>query len=351
MKKLVLLALCLALIGIPAMADTWLPGEIVAETDVLEPETMELIAVLEPGASVYVLRYESPRSLVYWEGVDLIGWVDTAAVKLLVEPEFPDGDVLPVDLFGDSADITEKGYYSLDLDGDGADETVCVFSMPSGFEDSTVGVLVREEDGAEGMFVSSVIFAEKVQVVDVDPAAPGVEILVSGDVMSSDYETVCLRWDGGALSRVAFRTPDGTAGDCLYADADLFMEGLLTVVGKVDVLGSWWGTLTYSWDGEALSPMAGDIWHFDRGEGDEVDDRVLVTAREIPVTYEDGTEGALPAGTTLWPFATDGSTTVWYETADGGVGTIAIERNEEEYMWYIGGVSEYECFEELPYAG
>lgn len=81
----------------------------------------------------------------------------------------------------------------------------------------------------------------------------------------------------------------------------------------------------------------------------------LVTVRELPVTV-DGQQTTLPAGTSLYIEGTDNEGTAWFITAeDSGVGAISgeihYERREDDYQLYIDGVSEYEYFEMLPYAG
>lgn len=77
----------------------------------------------------------------------------------------------------------------------------------------------------------------------------------------------------------------------------------------------------------------------------------LTTVRELPVTI-DGQKTTLPAGTQINIEATDNVGTVWFHTADDTAsGEIHYEREEDDYQLYIDGVSEYEYFEAIPYAG
>lgn len=77
----------------------------------------------------------------------------------------------------------------------------------------------------------------------------------------------------------------------------------------------------------------------------------LTTIKELPVTV-DGQQTTLPAGTQIYIEATDNAGTVWFSTADDVTsGEIHYENSEDDYPLYIDGVSEYEYFESLPYAG
>lgn len=80
----------------------------------------------------------------------------------------------------------------------------------------------------------------------------------------------------------------------------------------------------------------------------------LVVIREIPVTVQ-GRETMLPVDSRLHVAATNRVDTIWFEAVEpsGEIveGEIYYERHEEDYQIYIDGVSEYEYFESLPYAG
>ena len=79
----------------------------------------------------------------------------------------------------------------------------------------------------------------------------------------------------------------------------------------------------------------------------------LTTIRELPVTIN-GQQTTLPVGTSLFIDATDNAGTAWFTTdGDSDIisGEIHYERREDDYQIYIDGISEYEYFEMLPYAG
>ena len=70
------------------------------------------------------------------------------------------------------------------------------------------------------------------------------------------------------------------------------------------------------------------------------------------MTLEDA-ESTLPAGSHIVLTATDGETYVKFTIQETGqTGVLNVERNETDYYKLtIDGMSEYECFEDLPYAG
>ena len=85
-------------------------------------------------------------------------------------------------------------------------------------------------------------------------------------------------------------------------------------------------------------------------------DYALTAKREIPVQMhvegsEERTEVKLPKGTKFRPRKTDGKSMVEMELEDGRRCDILVERKLDEYVYYIGGISEYEYFGDVPYAG
>ena len=77
----------------------------------------------------------------------------------------------------------------------------------------------------------------------------------------------------------------------------------------------------------------------------------LKLKKALPVTMSDGSQTSLPVGTQLSVTATDAQSVVFFKTGAGSTGSIAIEQAGDGYSWLIGGVSENEYFETLPYAG
>ena len=82
-------------------------------------------------------------------------------------------------------------------------------------------------------------------------------------------------------------------------------------------------------------------------------DRMMpVTKAKVPVKIEKNgelTEQELPAGTKIYPVNTDNESVLGFELEDGTYGEIQFIRKEG--IIYINNVQEYDCFEDLPYAG
>lgn len=72
---------------------------------------------------------------------------------------------------------------------------------------------------------------------------------------------------------------------------------------------------------------------------------------QLHMTGRDETvETVIRKGTVLYPVRTDGETVMEFETEDGRICDLFLERNGFG-SFDIDGVSEYDCFESLPYAG
>lgn len=117
---------------------------------------------------------------------------------------------------------------------------------------------------------------------------------------------------------------------------------------KIDLLGSYRGS-RYCYVGEGGMPVPYDKEY----TLDQTWVEGIVSIKELPVKMlnKDGNyeESTLPAGTKYIPYATDGSSYMKFTLTSGAKGMLEI--TQEDYVKYIGGVSEYECFEMLPYAG
>ena len=62
-------------------------------------------------------------------------------------------------------------------------------------------------------------------------------------------------------------------------------------------------------------------------------------------------EETLPKGTKFKPYMTDRTSVIVMELEDGRHCEVPIEKKSDDYIFYINGVSEYDLFENLPYAG
>lgn len=77
----------------------------------------------------------------------------------------------------------------------------------------------------------------------------------------------------------------------------------------------------------------------------------LKTTRDLNAKIIDGKEEVIPAGTSMKIFQTDEKSYALMQLSDGRICEFSVTKADNQYEWLINGVSEYECFEMLPYAG
>ena len=114
----------------------------------------------------------------------------------------------------------------------------------------------------------------------------------------------------------------------------------------VNALGTWMGSRSYELtDGYAFEPEGGFKIDMDGPEP-------LKTIVKLPVELlKNGTykSAVLDAGTEIYPVSTDAETYMNFRLGDGTEGRITFTITNYECM--IDGMSEFDCFEDLPYAG
>lgn len=121
------------------------------------------------------------------------------------------------------------------------------------------------------------------------------------------------------------------------------------LVSKVDVLGSYRGQKTYRILDDAF--YTSDAFYTIENGPKAKNPVKLVTAAELTVEL-DGEEATLPVGTGIYIVGTDMAGTVNFVTEDEQEGTLHYTpMSEDDWEIKIDGVSEYEVFESLPYAG
>ncbi len=168
-------------------------------------------------------------------------------------------------------------------------------------------------------------------------------VLFDADYASDDYVCfLCEITDGSPVLRSRLEDVSlqgGTAG-----------TEVLTLRVHLDVLGTYYAYMDYVIGESGELMQTEDVFEI---RSDSYAWRVLTVARELPVTV-DGQAGVLPVGTRIRITGSDNAGTAYYRDEDSGEkGTISYVRGDGEDAWelYINGVSEYEYFEMLPYAG
>lgn len=112
---------------------------------------------------------------------------------------------------------------------------------------------------------------------------------------------------------------------------------------RFDILGSYSGWMEYSFgDDGKLTPMS-DVYAIDT-------DSTLTVVKDLPVMLE-GNETMLPVGTKMGITGTDNNGTAYFRLDTGEAGEIKYIRKEGQWGLTIDGVSEFDYFAEVPYAG
>ncbi len=157
------------------------------------------------------------------------------------------------------------------------------------------------------------------------------------DYASDDFELSIYELTGGKVEKC-----DELSGASL--DGSHMAPDRLGIAMHLDVLGTYTGQMEYLLDEEGKLTATEDIFTVQTHH-------VLTVKRELPVTI-DGANSSLPAGTKLLITGTDNADTACFTVQDSGqTGTISYTKNPEGWGILIDGVSEYEFFEDLPYAG
>ena len=245
----------------------------------------------------------------------------------------------------------------IDLNGDGEAEQVLI-KLQGPEEEQTVSVFVTASDGAMYTYDTDVMWLSDAWATDLDGDGQ-MEILISGDEMSDDYFTWCLRFDDEA-GLVALEFADANRGentdgyfDAGYGAVTAIDGNRLTMVGSQDVLGTWMAARTFTLKDGRFELEDGGLWKLLSWEDEEEmwEYGSLTLTAELPVTLSDGSDDVLRKGDQLVITQTDKVSIVYFRTRDGREGSFPIEPNlEEGWGSLVNGVPEYDLFEYLPYA-
>ena len=248
-------------------------------------------------------------------------------------------------------DMNAKNY--IDLDGDGADESIQL--KLEGVEGEEYIALYLF--GADGSFYSYDIFALyllDVWAADLDGDGR-TELMVECDYYSDDYATFCFNYtedEGMTITQftgidrteIADDYTDGGYGKITKVDG-----GCITLTGSQDVLGTWMASRDFLLENGRFELQDG-LFMMETNEEDW-EYRPLIPQTGLKVTMEDGSRAQIGAGEKLLPVASDLQSIVYLVTEDGAVCSVDIARNEETgWGFLIDGVPDEEIFEYIPYA-
>jgi len=245
----------------------------------------------------------------------------------------------------------------VDLDGDGAMEEV-ILQMEGVEYEEILALYVFGSDGAVynyEMYVSRMVNAFSHDINEDGKK----ELFICGDFYSDDYITYCLAYDGeiglismqfANLNRYEVDTPHSEGGYGMITAID---GANITLTGSQDVLGTWFASRVLAYVDGKFEPADDGTWRMVDITGDDEtwEYRCLELKRELPVKFEDGGEGVLPAGSKFVVTQSDLESTVYFKTEDGKTGSFAIEPNVQNgWGSLISGMGEDDWFEYVPYA-
>jgi len=215
---------------------------------------------------------------------------------------------------------------------DGTGEVMLTAEYPDAFSDAEVAILSGEQREVVGTFA---------RVVDsyVIRRADGRSFLIFDcDYASDDFVTYVYEVTGKDVR--ACDKLDGAvwSGACTGMDR-------IGLSMHLDVLGTYRGEMEYQLTDDGKLIQTEQIFAVNASSS-------LTVIKELPVTIN-GEAATIPAGTKIRITGTDNAGKAYFQVdADNGeTGMIEYVRDTEMWQLLIDGVSEYEYFEMVPYAG
>ncbi|MCM1497927.1 MAG: DUF3298 and DUF4163 domain-containing protein [Clostridium sp.] len=224
---------------------------------------------------------------------------------------------------------------SVDVNGDGTPETITLSGEYTEDGDTQLDLKVNDLslDLGRISYRSAAYFARTQE--------GRAFVLISCDMMSDDYETLLIEVTSGTPVKA-----DSTAGSLTGITSEI-----CTVQASIYTLGTYTGQRSFTFSGGAFEPVEERYSFINNLQGSNRSSIIL--AKAVMAQINDNgtlTETELQPGTALYPTDSDGTSVIGFELEDGTVGELHFER-QEDGMIYIDGVSEFDLFENLPYAG
>lgn len=245
----------------------------------------------------------------------------------------------------------------IDLDSDGEKEKVQL-RMEGVEDEACLRIIIEGSDGAMNIYDTWIMYPETCIATDMNGDGR-MEILLSGDLQSDDYCTWCLNYDlEYGIRPLMFVDANRGMNTGEYQEQGygkiISIDGnYLTLRGSQDVLGTWMADRIFTLENDTLNFADTGMWIMQDMTDDEFtwDYFCLTPIKEVPVTFEDGTEGTLAAGEKFVITFSDKVSVAGFMTQEGKKGSISLTENTDEGWGHmIAGVPDYEYFEYIPYA-
>lgn len=288
--------------------------------------------------------------------------VSAVSGETLSAPESaPESSALPAEPIPFLAEEGESAI-AYDIDGDGREEQVTLLTLEGEYETTYTVIRITDDTGSTYTFgpdeADMPEYATVLLLADILPGDSCTEIVLSGDMCSTDYITHILRFDG---TKIEAATSTGTYDGSVLAGIwgsffGMGENGSIFIDNAVDALGTFWGIREYAHEGGmhfGYAPGSSWVRLYDGPEdirwGSEYSNAITALA-PLPVTVE-GEACTLEAGTELFIVETDRESFADFLLQDGRRGRIELTWPEDEWRAFIDGRPEDEWFEYLPYAG
>ena len=254
-----------------------------------------------------------------------------------------------------AGELAENETAAIDLDGDGVLETISWTYEEIDEYDAVVDLKIRSEGADDCVeYVSETLYQAAVYVSD---ASDLPIIFITGDIMSDDYYTWALTYADGAVTELQFENIlrgnlEGGFCDLGYGYLADISGNSITLTGTQDFVGTYFCPRTFTLQDNAFVLSDDGVFHVeaDIDEYTWSDDNYALMTTQLPVTahYESG-DAEMPAGTKLIVTGSDRTSFISFLTIDGEAGSFDLSFDDDEWTFFVGGISEYELFDRVPY--
>lgn len=257
----------------------------------------------------------------------------------------PDGDFF--------CEILPNVPSSIDVDGDGREDTVLIASLGEGNSWEGFEVTVtRAADPAHPLSYITQTGGDGVAMAaDCDPNDNRVEIILCFDVESNDYVTCAFRvneaGDGLEHYEAWF---DSSYGNYFYEPGDYVFDHTrgLPMTKRSEILGTNYNVGRFTVTKDGIEDITEEYYYWDWKNPDHPS---CVLLRDMEVTLENGETRTLHKGETFRPYSTDHESWAKVKLEDGSIGRVEITFGNQEYKYpvFINGIIQDE-YTEIDYA-
>lgn len=243
--------------------------------------------------------------------------------------------------------VTADKEFSVDADGDGlAEKYTLSADMDEERYSTTITIERYKAEDPEAPEICEKEFHGNFKYAYLVTAENGGRYLYVELLEENDYHTTEIF----ALSDLSH------AGGVSMATYGHFISdsGQFALYDRIYMLGTYAGYKIYSVGDDGMPVTDDEMYQLVNGGASWEKSITSKRSLKVQMHVEDSDERVevnIRKGNVFYPRRTDGSTVFEMEMEDGRICDIVAERAEDSQVFLINGVSEYDCFEDLPYAG